>query len=171
VTTTGIGTLHNPSCLHPGGVCAFGDPSTAGYGPQVKIVTGFSSVCCYVFFLLLFVHFTLANTIQAIGNCAQSLHRSVYVYNCRQFELYTLAMLVLFVVWRRLPCNRAVVFHVIGAVLRGHGLPVRPRLGGVLLQIKLCNPLPSRRVLSLYSLKRGRKVWKGSWKRGKRLCG
>jgi hypothetical protein len=56
VTATGIGTLHNPSCLHPGGVCAFGDPSTAGYGPQVRMATGlalFASV-----FLAVFVHFT-----------------------------------------------------------------------------------------------------------------
>jgi hypothetical protein len=95
VTTTGIGTLHNPSCLHPGGVCAFGDPSNAGYGPQVGLYRD-GTLCCNVFFLLLFVHFTLANAILAIGNCAQSLHCSVYVYYCRQFELYTLAMLVLY---------------------------------------------------------------------------
>ena len=40
-----VGTPHNPSCLAQGGVCAFGDPSAPGYGPQVLCCSGSACQC------------------------------------------------------------------------------------------------------------------------------
>lgn len=40
-----IGTANNPSCLAAGGVCAFGDSSAPGYGPQVLCCAGSACAC------------------------------------------------------------------------------------------------------------------------------
>ena len=39
------GGVHNPTCLASGGVCAFGNPETPGYGPQVLCCNGSSCDC------------------------------------------------------------------------------------------------------------------------------
>ncbi len=40
-----LGTDRNPSCLTTGGVCAFGNSATPGYGPQVLCCAGSSCNC------------------------------------------------------------------------------------------------------------------------------